>query len=199
MKEFLNKKREREIEEDSSCDSSMFSKNKKAKKSELFFPESNNENLLDNKLDKYSSSTLQSKNDLFLFETKKNDIFKVINCVTKNKKDKNIIKEIEKCFKNNKIPLTKAKSFKKLSCMSLSSNYYKNTDSSFSSFEEYYPYQTGEIIENKYVIINHISDGTFGRVLKIQDINTKEFYAIKILLEKEALNGGNMKNLLLIK
>ena len=114
----------------------MFSKNKKAKKSELFFPESNNENLLDNKLDKYSSSTLQSKNDLFLFETKKNDIFKVINCVTKNKKDKNIIKEIEKCFKNNKIPLTKAKSFKKLNSISLSSNYYKNTDSSFSSFEE---------------------------------------------------------------
>ena len=187
MKEFLNKKREREIEEDSSCDSFMFSKNKKAKKSELFFHESNNENLLDNKLDKYSSSTLQSKNDFFLFETKRNDIFKVINCVTKNKKDKNIIKEIEKCFKNNKIPLTKAKSFKKLSCMSLSSNYYKNTDSSFSSFEEYYPYQIGEIIENKYAIINHISDGTFGRVLKIQDINTKEFYAIKILLEKEEI------------
>ena len=29
---------------------------------------------MDNKIDKYSSSTLQSKNDLFLFETKKNDI-----------------------------------------------------------------------------------------------------------------------------
>ena len=60
-------------------------------------------------------------------------------------------------------------------------------------------------------MIKHISDGTFGRVLAIQDINTKELYAFKILLPKEEiinymllkyccqkkklLSGGNLKNL----
>ena len=187
MNEFLNKKRERESDEDSSCDSFFFSKNKKAKKSENYFPQID-ENLIDNKLDKYSSSTLQSKNDLFLFEAKKTAIFKVMNYANKgNENNKNIIKNLEKCFRNNKISLTKAKSFKKLSSISLNSAHYKNTGSSFSVLEEYFPYQIGEIIENKYEIINHISDGTFGRVLKIQDINTKELFAIKILLEKQEI------------
>ena len=36
-------------------------------------------------------------------------------------------------------------------------------------------------------MIKHISDGTFGRVLAIQDINTKELYAFKILLPKEEI------------
>ena len=180
MKNFLNKKRERDTEEDSYYDSFIFSNNKKPK---------NDENLMENKLDKYSNSTLQSKNDFFLFETKKNEIFKIINCENKEiKEEKNIFRNIELSFKRSKISLTKAKSFKKLSSISLNTNsYYKNTDSSFSGSEEYFPYQIGEIIENKYKIINHISDGTFGRVLKIQDIQSNKFYAIKILLVKEEI------------
>ena len=180
MKDFLNKKRERCTEEDSFYDSFILSNNKKQK---------NDENLIENKLDKYSNSTLESKNDFFLFETKKNEIFKIINCENKeNKEEKNIFKNIELSFKNNKISLTKPKSFKKLNSISLNSNSdYKNTDSSFSGTEEYFPYQIGDVIENKYKIINRISDGTFGRVLKIQDIQSKEFYALKILVDKDAI------------
>ena len=63
MKDLLNKKRERCTEEDSFYDSFILSNNKKPK---------NDENLIENKLDKYSNSTLESKNDFFLFETKKN-------------------------------------------------------------------------------------------------------------------------------
>ena len=82
MKNFLNKKRERDTEEDSYYDSFIFSNNKKPK---------NDENLMENKLDKYSNSTLQSKNDFFLFETKKNEIFKIINYENKEiKEEKNI-------------------------------------------------------------------------------------------------------------
>ena len=133
MKDLLNKKRERCTEEDSFYDSFILSNNKKPK---------NDENLIENKLDKYSNSTLESKNDFFLFETKKNEIFKIINCENKeNKEEKNIFKNIELSFKNNKISLTKPKSFKKLRSISLNSNSdYKNTDSSFSGTEEYFPY-----------------------------------------------------------
>ena len=187
MKEFCNKKRERETEEDSSCDTLIFSKNKKPKKSEALFFQ-NNENMLNNQLDKNSNSTLQSKNDFFLFETKKNDIFQMINLDKKqNKINNNIIKNIEKTFKEKNISLTKAKSFREINFFSLSFNSDKNTESSNSIQEEYYPYQIDEIIGNKYIVLEYISDGTFGRVLKIQDIKTKEFYAIKILLEKESI------------
>lgn len=53
--------------------------------------------------------------------------------------------------------------------------------------EEYYPYAIGEIINNKYLVINYIYDGTFGQVLKIKDIYSNNFYAIKILVEKEQI------------
>ena len=36
-------------------------------------------------------------------------------------------------------------------------------------------------------MVKHISDGTFGRVLKIQDIKTNIFYAFKILLPKDEI------------
>ena len=187
MKDFCQRKRAREIGEDSSLDSFNYSKGKIPKDSEILFSH-NDENILDNKLDKYSNSTLQSNTELFLFQAKKNEIFKIINYENNpNKKDKNIIKNIEQSFKDKRISLTKAKSLRERSNISLSSDSYKNTENSISTQEEYYPYQIGEIINNKYTVINHISDGTFGRVLKILDINTKEYMAIKILLEKEEI------------
>jgi len=36
-------------------------------------------------------------------------------------------------------------------------------------------------------VVKHISDGTFGRVLEIQDIITQNLYACKILLPKEEI------------
>jgi len=52
----LHRKKARDSEEDSSFDSFIFSLSKKPKNSETFFPQIN-ENLLYNKIDKYSNST----------------------------------------------------------------------------------------------------------------------------------------------
>ena len=114
MKQFCNKKRQREKENDQSFDEFILSNNKKEKKSQILVPQDNNINinLIDNnKLDKYSNSTLQSKND-FLFETKKEEIFKIINYNNKENK-----------IENNVL------------------------------LEDYFPFEIGEIIQNKYEVI----------------------------------------------
>ena len=184
MKQLCNRKREREREEDnSSFETVILSKNKKPKISETFF--SQNDININIKLDKYSNSTLESRND-FLFERKKNEIFKIINYINNpNKIENNIIKNIELSLKDNNVSLiAKAKSLRESSNYLFNSSNLNNSKNSYSALEEYYPYEIGEIIQNKYIIISHISDGTFGRVLKVQNILNKEYYAMKILLEK---------------
>ena len=180
MKQMCGRKRERE-EDNSSFETMILSKNKKPKDSENDI----NINNINIKLDKYSNSTLESKND-FLFERKKNEIFKVINCLNNPAKlENNIIKNIELSLKDNNISLiSKAKSLRESSNYSFNSYNLNNSNHSYSSLEEYYPYEIGEIINSKYLIISHISDGTFGRVLKVQNITDYKFYAMKILLEK---------------
>ena len=157
MKQFCNKKRQREKENDQSFDEFILSNNKKEKKSQILVPQDNNINinLIDNnKLDKYSNSTLQSKND-FLFETKKEEIFKIINYNNKeNKIENNIIKMIETSIFDTIIPSkTKAKSYKELRNFSLSSENYRNSYSDYSIPEDYFPFEIGEIIQNKYEVI----------------------------------------------
>ena len=157
MKQFCNKKRQREKENDQSLDEFILSNNKKEKKSQILVPQDNNINinLIDNnKLDKYSNSTLQSKND-FLFETKKEEIFKIINYNNKeNKIENNIIKMIETSIFDTIIPSkTKAKSYKELRNFSLSSENYRNSYSDYSLPEDYFPFEIGEIIQNKYEVI----------------------------------------------
>ena len=157
MKQFCNKKRQREKENDQSLDEFILSNNKKEKKSQILVPQDNNINinLIDNnKLDKYSNSTLQSKND-FLFESKKEEIFKIINYNNKeNKIENNIIKMIETSIFDTIIPSkTKAKSYKELRNFSLSSENYRNSYSDYSIPEDYFPFEIGEIIQNKYEVI----------------------------------------------
>ena len=157
MKHFCNKKRQREKENDQSFDEFILSNNKKEKKSQILVPQDNNINinLIDNnKLDKYSNSTLQSKND-FLFETKKEEIFKIINYNNKeNKIENNVIKMIETSIFDTIIPSkTKAKSYKELRNFSLSSENYRNSYSDYSIPEDYFPFEIGEIIQNKYEVI----------------------------------------------
>ena len=157
MKQFCNKKRQREKENDQSLDEFILSNNKKEKKSQILVPQDNNINinLIDNnKLDKYSNSTLQSKND-FLFETKKEEIFKIINYNNKeNKIENNVIKIIETSIFDTIIPSkTKAKSYKELRNFSLSSENYRNSYSDYSIPEDYFPFEIGEIIQNKYEVI----------------------------------------------
>ena len=157
MKQFCNKKRQREKENDQSLDEFILSNNKKEKKSQILVPQDNNINinLIDNnKLDKYSNSTLQSKND-FLFETKKEEIFKIINYNNKeNKIENNVIKMIETSIFDTIIPSkTKAKSYKELRNFSLSSENYRNSYSDYSIPEDYFPFEIGEIIQNKYEVI----------------------------------------------
>ena len=130
---------------------------KKEKKSQILVPQDNNINinLIDNnKLDKYSNSTLQSKND-FLFESKKEEIFKIINYNNKeNKIENNIIKMIETSIFDTILPSkTKAKSYKELRNFSLSSENYRNSYSDYSIPEDYFPFEIGEIIQNKYEVI----------------------------------------------
>ena len=156
MKQFCNKKRQREKENDQSLDEFILSNNKKEKKSQILVPQDNNINinLIDNnKLDKYSNSTLQSKND-FLFESKKEEIFKIINYNNKeNKIENNIIKMIETSIFDTIIPSkTKAKSYKELRNFSLSSENYRNSYSDYSIPEDYFPFEIGEIIQNKYEV-----------------------------------------------
>ena len=155
MKKFCNKKRQREKENDQSFDEFALSNNKKVKKSEIYEPPKNNIKFFDNnKLDKYSNSTLQSKND-FLFETKKNEIFKIINYDSKeNKIENNLIKIIETSLFDKILPLRiKAKSYKELRSLSLSSENYRNSYSDYSIPEDYFPFEIGEIIQNKYAVI----------------------------------------------
>ena len=157
MKQFCNKKRQREKENDQSFDEFILSNNKKEKKSQILVPQDNNINinLIDNnKLDKYSNSTLQSKND-FLFETKKEEIFKIINYNNKeNKIENNIIKMIETSIFDTILPSrTKAKSYKEIRSFSLSSENYRNSYSDYSLLEDYFPFEIGEIIQNKYEVI----------------------------------------------
>ena len=157
MKQFCNKKRQREKENDQSLDEFILSNNKKEKKSQILVPQDNNINinLIDNnKLDKYSNSTLQSKND-FLFESKKEEIFKIINYNNKeNKIENNVIKMIETSIFDTIIPSkTKAKSYKELRNFSLSSENYRNSYSDYSIPEDYFPFEIGEIIQNKYEVI----------------------------------------------
>ena len=157
MKQFCNKKRQREKENDQSLDEFILSNNKKEKKSQILVPQDNNINinLIDNnKLDKYSNSTLQSKND-FLFESKKEEIFKIINYNNKeNKIENNIIKMIETSIFDTILPSkTKAKSYKELRNFSLSSENYRNSYSDYSIPEDYFPFEIGEIIQNKYEVI----------------------------------------------
>ena len=156
MKQFCNKKRQREKENDQSLDEFILSNNKKEKKSQILVPQDNNINinLIDNnKLDKYSNSTLQSKND-FLFETKKEEIFKIINYNNKeNKIENNVIKMIETSIFDTIIPSrAKAKSYKELRSFSLSSENYRNSNSDYSIPEDYFPFEIGEIIQNKYEV-----------------------------------------------
>ena len=156
MKEFINKKRERTKEDDESFDKLILPNNKKSKKSETYYPKENNINIFctNNKFDKYSNSTLQSKND-FLFEAKKNDIFKIIkNDDNKaNKRENNLVKILETYIFDTIIPRKeRAKSLKELTSLSLSSNKYRNSLSDYSIPEEYYPYEIGEIILNKYKV-----------------------------------------------
>ena len=157
MKQFCNKKRQREKENDQSLDEFILSNNKKEKKSQILVPQDNNINinLIDNnKLDKYSNYTLQSKND-FLFESKKEEIFKIINYNNKeNKIENNIIKMIETSIFDTILPSkTKAKSYKELRNFSLSSENYRNSYSDYSIPEDYFPFEIGEIIQNKYEVI----------------------------------------------
>ena len=157
MKQFCNKKRQREKENDQSLDEFILSNNKKEKKSQILVPQDNNINinLIDNnKLDKYSNSTLQSKND-FLFETKKEEIFKIINYNNKeNKIENNIIKMIETSIFDTILPSrTKAKSYKEIRSFSLSSENYRNSYIDYSLPEDYFPFEIGEIIQNKYEVI----------------------------------------------
>ena len=154
MKQFCNKKRQREKENDQSLEEFILSNNKKEKKSQILVPQDNNININlieNNKLDKYSNSTLQSKND-FLFETKKEEIFKIINYNNKeNKIENNVIKMIETSIFDTIIPSkTKAKSYKELRNFSLSSENYRNSYSDYSIPEDYFPFEIGEIIQNKY-------------------------------------------------
>ena len=148
MKQLCGRKREREIKEDQSYDSFNLSKNKKVKNTEILFPQKDPNIFDDSKLDKsdkYSSSTLQSKND-FLFEIKKKDILKMINY--QNKVNNNRIKMIENSFKENNISY-----LRELSCPSFYSDNYIKSESSCSIPEEtYYPYEIGEIISNKYIV-----------------------------------------------
>ena len=157
MKQFCNKKRQREKENDQSLDEFILSNNKKEKKSQILVPQDNsiNINLIENnKLDKYSNSTLQSKND-FLFESKKEEIFKIINYNNKeNKIENNIIKMIETSIFDTILPSrTKAKSYKEIRSFSLSSENYRNSYSDYSLPEDYFPFEIGEIIQNKYEVI----------------------------------------------
>jgi len=155
MKKFCNKKRQREEGNDQSFNEFALSNNKKVKKSEIFDPPENNIYLFDNnKLDKYSNSTLQSKND-FLFETKKNEIFRIINYDSKkNKIENNLFKIIETSFFDTILPIRiKAKSYKELRSLSLSSENYRNSYSDYSIQEDYFPFEIGEIIQNKYAVI----------------------------------------------
>ena len=157
MKQFCNKKRQREKENDQSLEEFILSNNKKEKKSQILVPQDNNININlieNNKLDKYSNSTLQSKND-FLFETKKEEIFKIINYNNKeNKIENNVIKMIETSIFDTIIPSkTKAKSYKELRNFSLSSENYRNSYSDYSIPEDYFPFEIGEIIQNKYEVI----------------------------------------------
>ena len=156
MKQFCNKKRQREKENDQSFDEFILSNNKKEKKSQILVPQDNNININlieNNKLDKYSNSTLQSKND-FLFETKKEEIFKIINYNNKeNKIENNIIKMIETSIFDTILPSrTKAKSYKEIRSFSLSSENYRNSYSDYSLPEDYFPFEIGEIIQNKYEV-----------------------------------------------
>ena len=157
MKQFCNKKRQREKENDQSLDEFIISNNKKEKKPQILVPQDNNININlieNNKLDKYSNSTLQSKND-FLFESKKEEIFKIINYNNKeNKIENNIIKMIETSIFDTILPSrTKAKSYKELRSFSLSSENYRNSYSDYSLPEDYFPFEIGEIIQNKYEVI----------------------------------------------
>ena len=154
MKKLCNKKRQREKEDDQSFDEFILSNNKKEKKDEIFESPDNNNNLFDNnKLDKYSNSTLQSKND-FLFETKKNEIFKIINYDNKeNKIENNLIKMIETSLFDTILPSrTKAKSYRELKSLSLFSENYGNSYSDYSIPENYFPFDIGETIQNKYIV-----------------------------------------------
>ena len=156
MKQFCNKKRQREKENDQSLDEFILSNNKKEKKSQILVPQDNNININlieNNKLDKYSNSTLQSKND-FLFESKKEEIFKIINYNNKeNKIENNIIKMIETSIFDTILPSrTKAKSYKEIRSFSLSSENYRNSYNDYSLPEDYFPFEIGEIIQNKYEV-----------------------------------------------
>ena len=167
--------------------------------------------------DKNSISTLQSKNDQISSNTNNSILFKVINLKEKQneKENKEKIQNKFEQIEEEKMPRIKAKSFVldinikrdflSISYSSYSSNnYYNSSHYSNTSNEDYYPYTIGEILENQFSVINylfnfiyikffilqvvrHISDGTFGRVLEIQDINNKKSYACKILLPKEEI------------
>ena len=183
MKQLCGRKRERE-EDNSSFETVILSKNKKPKNSE------NDININNIKLDKYSNSTLESMND-FLFEGKKKEIFKIINCLNNpTKLENNLIKNIELSLKDNNLSvISKAKSLRESSNYSFNSSNLNNSKNSYSSLEEYYPYEIGEIINNKYLIISHISDGTFGRVLKVQNISSfdgKMIEPVELLIEVDS-------------
>ena len=65
------------------------------------------------------------------------------------------------------------------------SNSYSNSSSNSSALSDnsskLYPYTINEIINKKYKLREHIANGTFGSVFKCENINTHEFFAIKIL------------------
>ena len=196
MKKFCNRKRQREEEEQSNGSSLILNiKNQKSKNEEIFFPMNinNNNDINIISLDEYSNSTLESKND-FLFEPKK-FVLNFNKPKKDNKKIFNVIKEFENSFMEEKISVSRTKTkTNELKSMNTyinklpSLNSKNSSSNSYSSSDiEYYPYEIGEIIDNKYQVIEHISDGTFGRVLKIKDIINNDYYAIKILLEKEEI------------
>ena len=196
MKKFCNRKRQREEEGQSNGSSLTLNiKNQKSKNEEIFFPMNinNNNDINIISLDEYSNSTLESKND-FLFEPKK-FVLNFNKPKKDNKKIFNVIKEFENSFMEEKISVSRTKTkTNELKSMNTyinklpSLNSKNSSSNSYSSSDiEYYPYEIGEIIDNQYKVIEHISDGTFGRVLKIKDIINNDYYAIKILLEKEEI------------
>jgi len=61
-------------------------------------------------------------------------------------------------------------------------NSNSSSDSGSDKSELFYPFEVGEVINKKYKVQKHLSDGTFGRVLQCEDIYNNKQYAMKIIL-----------------
>jgi serine/threonine protein kinase len=57
------------------------------------------------------------------------------------------------------------------------------SQSTTGSFEPIlYAWKPGEMINNRYIVTKQLGDGTFGRVLEIQDRETNVLRAMKIVM-----------------